>query len=621
MIGKEKERGDLFMNKNLKRALNTTAAVSMSLAMVLGAVAPVTNVSAAEIEDVVDKKDDIVDLLDMLGDVTTIALDEKVGKLPNATAGDTKEYTFEELIAKYESDLENAYKYASVAGYTEEQTETLKHLVGTEIVKGETNVMENVDNLFDTTRVAKLMAYNSNKVEEYLDIYEETADLLAFKENMPTKRTIKIDLGDGEKEHSYDEVLDVIEDSFADLEADVKDYKEDNVTSYAKAFAKKLADEKVAGVTVGALVDDEAAIPYTSLTTVENFIKKITKDSYSLTVVIDEEEVKVKYGDVKEEDVVADYIEGLEAIAAGMKNAKELIADTKDEKKAFDKLDDKLKSLAALVKTGEDDNDQLDKIDDAIAEFRAKDIEALKAYVDTVVNEFWTVAVDQRTSGSYRVKEVDAGLGRYYSFEDVAGKDLYKLMTTLVDRDEEETYYDVLVADSASVDELLKAVTTDIEGMTMNTVMTNQQVAKIIAARKALTKIDAGRNDDKDKDTSIYTNDLTRAERAEVDANREMIEVLYVKLLLNGEVTTVGWVETAKGWEYYDNNGKRVYEGWAPGNGYWSFMKNGYSVSNEWCAAKEGWYYMGADGKMVTGKVMINGVEEDFGTDGIWVRK
>ena len=34
------------MNKNLKRALNTTAAVSMSLAMVLGAVAPVTNITA-----------------------------------------------------------------------------------------------------------------------------------------------------------------------------------------------------------------------------------------------------------------------------------------------------------------------------------------------------------------------------------------------------------------------------------------------------------------------------------------------------------------------------------------------------------------------------------------------
>ena len=29
---------------------------------------------------------------------------------------------------------------------------------------------------------------------------------------------------------------------------------------------------------------------------------------------------------------------------------------------------------------------------------------------------------------------------------------------------------------------------------------------------------------------------------------------------------------------------------------------------------------MGADGKMVTGKVVIDGVEQDFGTDGIWVR-
>ena len=82
----------------------------------------------------------------------------------------------------------------------------------------------------------------------------------------------------------------------------------------------------------------------------------------------------------------------------------------------------------------------------------------------------------------------------------------------------------------------------------------------------------------------------------------------------------VGWVETAQGWEYYDNSGNRVMEGWAAGNGYWSFMKNGYSVSNEWCAANDGWYYMGADGKMVTGKVVIDGVEQDFGTDGIWVR-
>ena len=209
--------------------------------------------------------------------------------------------------------------------------------------------------------------------------------------------------------------LEKVEDKFADLEVDVKDYKEDNVSKDAKAFAEALEKETVtAGLTVDALVNDEKAIPYTSLTTVENFIKKITKDSYKLA--------DVKYGDVKEEDVVAELVEGLEAIAEGMKEAKELIADTKDEKRAFDKLSAKIKALADVAKTGEDNDAQLDKIDEAIAAFRSEDVKTLKTYVDTVVNEFWTVAVDQRTSGSYRVKEVDAGLGRYYAFDKVAGE-------------------------------------------------------------------------------------------------------------------------------------------------------------------------------------------------------
>ena len=88
-----------------------------------------------------------------------------------------------------------------------------------------------------------------------------------------------------------------------------------------------------------------------------------------------------------------------------MKEAKELIADTKDEKKAFDKLSAKIKALADLAETGEDDDTQLDKIDDAIAAFRTEDVKALKEYVDTVVSEFWTVAVDQRTSGNAVLKK------------------------------------------------------------------------------------------------------------------------------------------------------------------------------------------------------------------------
>ena len=595
MIGKEKERGDLFMNKNLKRALNTTAAVSMSLAMVLGAVAPVTNIAAATAADTVDSavanKSQVVKVLNMLGDVTVIALNDELGKFPTATDSDVeKEYDFKTLVAEYKDLFEEAYKFASVVDYTEEQTEALEYLVGTEIGGNKGTVVDWAEKLVATETVEYLEKYDGKVDANVVKKYNEISALMAYKGNVDTTKLA---------------TLEKVEDKFADLEVDVKDYKEDNVSKDAKAFAEALEKETVtAGLTVDALVNDEKAIPYTSLTTVENFIKKITKDSYKLA--------DVKYGDVKEEDVVAELVEGLEAIAEGMKEAKELIADTKDEKRAFDKLSAKIKALADVAKTGEDNDAQLDKIDEAIAAFRSEDVKTLKTYVDTVVNEFWTVAVDQRTSGSYRVKEVDAGLGRYYAFDKVAGENLRKLMTTLVERDGEDTYYDLLVADAASVDELLKAVTTDIEGMTMNSVMTNQQAAKIIAAKKALTKLDADNQ-------KIYKT-LTRAERAEVDANREMIEVLYVKLLLNGEVTTIGWVETAKGWEYYDNNGKRVYEGWAPGNGYWSFMKNGYSVSNEWCAAKEGWYYMGADGKMVTGKVVIDGVEQDFGTDGIWVR-
>ena len=121
--------------------------------------------------------------------------------------------------------------------------------------------------------------------------------MLDFKGNIPS--------GDADK-------LEEIEDLFADLKSDVEDYKEDTVTSDAKKFAKALAEEKVAGKTVEELVDDEVAIPYTSLSTVKAFITKVTKDSYKLA--------DIKYGDVKNEDVVIDYIDGLETIASEMQD-------------------------------------------------------------------------------------------------------------------------------------------------------------------------------------------------------------------------------------------------------------------------------------------------------------
>ena len=176
MIGKEKERGDLFMNKNLKRALNTTAAVSMSLAMVLGAVAPVTNIAAATAADTVDSavanKSQVVKVLNMLGDVTVIALNDELGKFPTATDSDVeKEYDFKTLVAEYKDLFEEAYKFASVVDYTEEQTEALEYLVGTEIGGNKGTVVDWAEKLVATETVEYLEKYDgkvdANVVKKY----------------------------------------------------------------------------------------------------------------------------------------------------------------------------------------------------------------------------------------------------------------------------------------------------------------------------------------------------------------------------------------------------------------------------------------------------------------------
>ena len=68
---------------------------------------------------------------------------------------------------------------------------------------------------------------------------------------------------------------------------------------------------------------------------------------------------------------------------------------------------------------------------------------------------------------------------------------------------------------------------------------------------------------------------------------------------------TTGWVETAQGWEYYDNSGKRVMEGWAAGERILVIHEERLTrCSNKWCPTdRRVGASLGADGKMVTGKV------------------
>ena len=515
------------------------------------------------IEAAINDKATVVELLNLLGDVTEINSDEVV----------RDNDTFRQVLTDSEAMLKNAYKYASVVGYDEEQTDALAHLVGTEIDDETKNAVEFANDLVSSEVVNYLKAYDGTVDADVVKEYNTIKALMAFKGNVRT---------------SEEDTVATIEDLFADLEADVLDYKEDNVESDAKKFAKALVDQTVAnGKTVGALVDDEAAISYTYRSSVESFLKKATRDSYTLD--------GVKYGDVKDEGVVADYIEALENIVTEMEEVKDLLDDTKAEKKAFDKLSSKISGLVDVIEKDYDDEDEFyDDLDAAVAKFRAADVEALKEYVETVVNEFWTVTTEQRTSGTYRVKTIDAGYGRYYGFENVAGEDLVTLMTTLVDEDAEETYYDLLVADAASIDELLDAVTTDIEGLTLSSTITNKDAARIIAAKKALTRIDA--------DNQAIYKSLSRTERAAVDANRELINVLYVKLILNGNVVNDGWIDLGNGdWDYYVNG--EAFTGWVcSAKDVWYYVSNGHMLRNAWVwRDATSAYYVGNDGVMLYG--------------------
>ena len=137
------------MNKYSSKAVKTAATVGMSLAMVLSVATPVL---ASELDEpvvetksvigtVIDQKDKVEDLLDLLGDGKNIAADDEVGGSADYLGKDsgTADLKFSEIFAEQvdgvtvQKMLEDAYKYASVAGYTDDQTDILKYLVGTKI--------------------------------------------------------------------------------------------------------------------------------------------------------------------------------------------------------------------------------------------------------------------------------------------------------------------------------------------------------------------------------------------------------------------------------------------------------------------------------------------------------
>ena len=615
------------MNKNLKRALNTTAAVSMSLAMVLGAVAPVSaaRVTDSSVTDKVAAKDayKLVELLyNEIGEDVYEAYKEDPFTVELDYSSSKGAFKFDNV------KLENLLENAEVATTTDAWVGKTKLAELVKFVAENSSYVDDADeDVVDFAKFLNGFAKGTAALETAINTVKDAKYEEGFtdKEYENTVADLYKKITENEKYFNAvvkkDERKDVSK-KVKDFKVAVEDYKAENEDSFVKDYVRELEEVPViTDVTVYDLVEKEVEINYSNLKAVEKVLKQIKNDSAPNLDA-------AKYEDVKDAEEVAAYIEGLEAIVEDMKEVKELLddnANVESYKKNLAKLVDGL--VEVLGKEVGKDKDYADQdakdeaIEKAMTKFRKEDRTALKEFVEGFVEEFYTLTPKQLSSGKYVVRLENAEYGRYVNTKDVFAGDvasLETLLTTVMDsKASADTYYDELVEAVATVDELLKAVTTDIEGLTLDSKITSVEANKIIKAKKALNQL----LDANGKIDSEYAGALTRKEEKEILANKELIETLYFKLILNGEVTTVGWVETPQGWEYYDNNGKRVYEGWAPGNGYWSYMKNGYAAINDWCAAKEGWYYMGADGKMVTGKVMINGVEEDFGTDGIWVRK
>ena len=591
------------MNKYSSKAVKTAATVGMSLAMVLSAVPAVGNVTnvQAAITGVISARttateahkiltavlDEVTDYAEMYGEKELVTENTK------ATIDDKGLYFVEIKTTDALEDLGDLKVTINKIVPAEQEGE--EDTVTTGDPK---NGIENGTDLFT---IAKYLVANSYAMDD-ADIDE---DVIAFAKFIKGYDDATKDLGayfaDGTfkdadnniiakvaangiegniktAEAAYKVLKDndkylnaVIDDSEVRKDVDnfkveVEDYKGENEDVYNKDYVKALEDTTLVGdITVYDAVEKNAKINYSDLSKVEKVLKNIKNDDVTKLADI------ADYDDVKDSEEVANYIEGLETIVSEMKEVKALLKSTNDDVKAYKKdLATKVEKLAAeaaiylaAVKADEVTDKIESNLEKALNAFREADATALKNFVEDFIGEFYTLTPKQLNSGKYVVRLENADYGRYVDTEDVFGlvdkkatDGLEYLLTTVIDNEEsEETYYDVVINTVTTVEELLKAVTDDIDGLTLNSTLTSAQANKIIKAKKALNQLVDSKTGEIAEE---YTKALTSKEKKEVLANVELIDTLYLKLILNGTVTQSGWVDKGNGdWDYIAEDGSR----------------------------------------------------------------
>lgn len=106
---------------------------------------------------------------------------------------------------------------------------------------------------------------------------------------------------------------------------------------------------------------------------------------------------------------------------------------------------------------------------------------------------------------------------------------------------------------------------------------------------------------------------LTRRRKAE----RE----LFLTPVEETVTTKYGWVSEADGWRYYLGDGTPITNDWyqdTDGSWYW-FRGDGFMVTDTWYQYNNKWYYLGDDGRMMTGQVTVDGKWYVMGEDGAMI--
>ena len=651
------------MNKYSSKAVKTAATVGMSLAMVLSAIPAVGNVTnvQAKITTPVSARTTATQahkmLAAVLGEFTDYA--DLYGESKLADDEDVKieisKATGEEIFVNITAGTMLSGLTGLTVSVTSDGTAaladgkdgianatTLEELA--QYLVANSYAMDDADIDEDVIAFAKFIkgyatATGATKLGKYFAAGTFTKageDIIkSIAKNGYTKDTNKDDaqeaykiIKDNEKYLNAVVKTDADKDLINDFRAEVEDYKGENEDVYNKEYVKELEDTPLVGdVTVYDAVEKGAAISYTKLATVEKVLKNIKNDDVTKLADI------ADYDDVKDSEEVANYIEGLETIVSEMKEVKALLKSTNDDVKSYKKdLASKVNKLADaanayLTDDGKDTVKTEEKetaLNAALNAFREADATALKNFVEDFIGEFYTLTPKQLNSGKYVVRLENADYGRYVETKDVFGlfekttdKGLEYLLTTVIDNEEsEETYYDTVINAVTTVEELLKAVTDDIEGLTLNSTLTSAQANKIIKAKKALNQL----VDKNGKIESEYANALTSKEKKAVLANQELIETLYLKLILNGTVTQSGWVDKGNGdWDYIAEDGSRPSK-WIASGANWYYVKNGTMLRNSWIASDaQGtrWYYVDDNGVMVS-NTTVNGYT--FNSYGVWVK-